>query len=94
MKTSNNLNEPTEVCPTCGYMRCEIKPQVTLDQLPERGYVRQKLLNQLIPFSPATLWRKVGKGEFPKPHKLSDRVTAWRIDDVKQWFAERDSASD
>ncbi len=31
-----------------------------------------------LPFSAPTLWRKVKAGTFPKPIKLSDRVTAWK----------------
>ncbi len=40
----------------------------------------------LVPFSSATLWRKVKAGDFPAPTKLSERVTAWRVEDVRQWL--------
>lgn len=40
----------------------------------------------IVPFSSATLWRKVKSGEFPAPSKLSERVTAWRVEDVRQWL--------
>jgi prophage regulatory protein len=40
-----------------------------------------------VPFSPATLWRKVRAGEFPAPVKLSERVTAWNVGDVRRWLA-------
>ncbi|MBT9486799.1 MAG: AlpA family phage regulatory protein [Rubrivivax sp.] len=40
----------------------------------------------IVPFSSATLWRKVRAGEFPAPVKLSDRVTAWRCEDVAAWI--------
>lgn len=43
----------------------------------------------LVPFSSATLWRKVNAGEFPKPVKLSERVTAWRFEDVRAWLDSR-----
>ena len=36
----------TELCPTCGQLRCPNEIQAILDKLP-RGYVRQKLLNEL-----------------------------------------------
>ena len=32
----------------------------------------------IVPFSSATLWRKVKTGAFPSPVKLSERVTAFR----------------
>jgi prophage regulatory protein len=72
------------------------------DGLPEAGYVRQADLvgakergpdkparRGLIPFSATTLWRKVNSKEFPAPVKLSDNVTAWRVEDVRQWLASR-----
>jgi prophage regulatory protein len=43
----------------------------------------------LLPASPATIWRKVKKGTFPKPVKLGDNITAWRMDDVESWLAAR-----
>lgn len=40
----------------------------------------------ILPVSNATLWRRVKEGTFPKPVKLSERVTAWRVEDVRQWL--------
>jgi prophage regulatory protein len=80
---------PAELCPQCGQVRCPNTIQIILDQLPQRGFVRQKLLNELLPFSPATLWRKVSSGDFPKPHKISERVTGWRVEDIRRWFIDR-----
>jgi len=57
--------------------------------LPESGFVRQRELLNSIPFSPATLWRKVKKGEFPRPVKLSDHITAWHVDAIRQWIESR-----
>ncbi len=56
-------------------------------QLPSVGYIRQSELLQFIPFSKATLWRKCANSEFPRPIKLSQRVTAWRVEDVRAWIA-------
>lgn len=64
--------------------------------LPATGFVR---LAQLVhdprkpekvaplPFSKATLWRMVNAGKFPAPVKLSERITAWRVEDVHAWIA-------
>ncbi|PJB70487.1 MAG: AlpA family transcriptional regulator [Alphaproteobacteria bacterium CG_4_9_14_3_um_filter_47_13] len=58
-----------------------------LGKLPADGYVRlSELIPNPIPFSPATLWRKVKDGTFPAPVKLSERVTAWRVEDVRAWM--------
>ena len=68
------------------------KHRTPVDALPASGFVRQSvLLSQLLPFSAATLWRKVRAGTFPAPVKLSERVTAWRIEDVRSWMACRPS---
>lgn len=61
-----------------------------IGQLPATGYVRQsQLIPVIVPFSSATLWRKVKAGTFPAPVKLSERVTAWRADDVRAWMQAR-----
>jgi prophage regulatory protein len=62
--------------------------------MPSTGYVRQvdlvgdrkKSVRGIIPFSPATLWRKVKAREFPQPVKLSAGVTAWRVEDIRSWM--------
>lgn len=60
----------------------------TFDNLPATGYVRQaQLIPAPVPFSSATLWRKCKSGDFPKPVKLSERVTAWKVEDVRHWLA-------
>ena len=66
------------------------KQAATLGTLPSTGYVRQsQLVPHIIPFSPATLWRKVKAGQFPRPVKLSERVTAWAVGDVREWMESR-----
>ncbi len=55
--------------------------------LPAEGFVRQAaLIPGIVPFSPATLWRKVNSKDFPAPVKLSERITAWRVEDVRDWL--------
>lgn len=60
-----------------------VKPQ------PSDRFIRQPEVLAMIPFSPATLWRKVTAGHFPAPVKLSSRVTAWRLSEVKKWMDEK-----
>lgn len=65
--------------------------------LPETGYVRLPLLVGdakagklgILPFSASTLWRRVKAGTFPAPIKLSARVTAWKVESVRQWLDEQ-----
>lgn len=73
------------------------KPYLTIkppafDVLPDSAFIRESQLvydprrpefPAPLPFSAATLWRMVAAGSFPKPLKLSPRVTAWRVADVR-----------
>ena len=59
----------------------------TFDGLADAAFVRQaRLIPDVVPFSSATLWRMVAAGKFPAPVKLSERVTAWRVGDVREWL--------
>lgn len=76
-------------------------PILGFDQLPDSGWVRESQLVQSpkrpgngapLPFSAPTLWRMVRTGKFPKPHKLSTRVTAWRVSQVREWMTAQAAA--
>ncbi len=52
-----------------------------------KGPVRPRpAVASVVPISAATLWRKVKAGEFPRPVKLYERVTAWRAEEVREWL--------
>ena len=36
-----------------------------------------------IPVSKSTWWAGVKSGRFPKPVKLGPRITAWRVEDIR-----------
>ena len=59
-------------------------------------FLRVKDLIKFLTLSQSTIWRKVRAGEFPKPVKLSDAVTAWKTSDVIAWIKNvgNDSALD
>jgi prophage regulatory protein len=42
-----------------------------------------------LPVSQATIWRWVKEGRFPKPFKLSERITVWNIEDIDVFMAEK-----
>lgn len=65
------------------------------DALPDSAFIRESQLVQSpkrpdtpapLPFSAPTLWRKVKAGTFPKPIKLSERVTGWNVGAVRAWM--------
>lgn len=42
-----------------------------------------------LPVSPATIWRWVREGKFPKPFKLGESVTVWDAAEVEAFIAQR-----
>jgi prophage regulatory protein len=69
--------------------------QSVFDALPNSAFIREAQLVQSpkrpdtpapLPFSAPTLWRKVKAGTFPKPTKLSQRVTAFNVGEVRAWM--------
>ena len=66
------------------------------DRLPDSAWLREAQLVRSpnnpdsaiapLPFSAPTLWRMVKLGKFPKPTKLSTRVTAWQAGQVRAWM--------
>lgn len=61
-----------------------------LHNLPETGFLRlpqivgNKKTNTpaLIPVSKTSWWNGVKSGKYPKPVKLGERTTAWRLEDI------------
>lgn len=61
--------------------------------LPETGFVRlshiignsktNPPIPAIIPVSKSTWWAGVKSGRFPKPIKLGPRITAWRVEDIR-----------
>ena len=39
--------------------------------------------------SPATLYRMISSGAFPRPVRIGVRATGWRSDEVDEWLASR-----
>jgi predicted DNA-binding transcriptional regulator AlpA len=58
------------------------------DGLSDNALIRLDNLHslRLVPFSSSTVWRKVRKGDFPAPIKISAGVTAWRVGDIREWL--------
>lgn len=66
--------------------------------LPETGYLRlwqiigdanaKPPIPAVIPVSKSTWWSGIKTGRYPKPTKLSARVTAWRVEDIRALIAQ------
>lgn len=57
--------------------------------LPDTGFLRQPQVLSFVPISKSTLWRRVQARTFPRPVKLSERVTVWRAEDIRDWIEQQ-----
>ena len=65
----------------------------TNSQLPDTGFLRlshiignpkaKPPISAIIPVSKSTWWAGIKSGRFPKPVKLGPRITAWRVEDIR-----------
>jgi predicted DNA-binding transcriptional regulator AlpA len=65
-----------------------------MHQLPDTGYLRlpqiignpraRPPLPARIPVGKSTWWQGVKSGRFPQPVKLGPRITAWRVEDIRE----------
>lgn len=56
---------------------------VDMAQLPDTGFLRINDVLRLFPVSRSTWWAGVKSGRYPKAVKLGPRVTAWRVEDIR-----------
>lgn len=54
------------------------------DSLPDSANVRQPVVEALFACSAATVWRRVKNRTLPAPRKLSERVTAWQVGELRR----------
>ena len=52
-------------------------------------YLSDKQLAERFSVGRATIWRWIKDQNFPKPIKLSENCTRWRLSDVEQWETTR-----
>lgn len=87
MKVTANTGKPIKIADAqAGIL-------ATYGALPATGYVRLSDLRPIIPLSDSTIWRRVRLGTFPAPVKLSERITAWKAEDVRRWLDEQGQAA-
>ena len=100
MSLKRTESKPAEASAVCKLAADDIS--LVFDELPDSAYVREAQLVKsskpsnpkrpksppIFPFSSATLWRKVSDGSFPKPVKLSSRVTAWQVGSIRKFIKE------
>ncbi|MBK67938.1 MAG: transcriptional regulator [Rickettsiales bacterium] len=57
--------------------------------LPETGFVRLPVVLKVFPVSKSTWWSGVKEGHYPKPVKLGPKITAWRVEDIRELIASK-----
>jgi predicted DNA-binding transcriptional regulator AlpA len=62
-------------------------PLKNFDQLPNSAHVRLPIVTALFACSPATVWRGVRTGRFPKPRKHFQRATCWNVGELRAALA-------
>lgn len=48
-----------------------------------------KTKSGLLPVTAVTIWRWARDGRFPKPIRLSNKVTVWSAEEVRAWQDQR-----
>lgn len=54
-----------------------------IQELPQTGLLRIKQVLRFVPVSRSNWWAGVKSGKYPKPMKLSERVTVWKLSDIR-----------
>ena len=52
--------------------------------LPDSGFIRLPTILKIIPISKSSWWAGVKSGRYPKSIKISQRTTAWKIEDIRK----------
>ena len=70
-----------------------------MHMFPETGYLRLSQIignakadppiPPIVPVSKSTWWAGGKIGRYPKPVKLGPRITAWRVEDIRAFIANR-----
>lgn len=66
-----------------------------MNQLPETGFLRlpqilgdpRRGIPPIIPIKKTCWWNGVKSGRFPQPVRFGQRVTAWRVEDIRALIA-------
>lgn len=51
------------------------------------SFLRLPAVQRRVPWSRATIHRKVRCGQFPAPHRIGDRSIAWLESEINAWIA-------
>lgn len=84
------LHADSQTAPGATHHSAETRRQASrssFDTLPATAYMRLPQVLEIIPISPATLWRWVKQRRIAAPVKLGEQVSAWKVGDIRDWLA-------
>ena len=61
---------------------------MSIEVLPETGFVRLSTVLRVIPVSRSSWWQGVKSGKYPTPIKISANTTAWKAEDIRDLIAQ------
>ena len=64
----------------------ERKSQITIEPLPAEGFARLTQVLHARGIGKTCLWDGIKEGRFPKPVKISPRVSVWRVEDIREFI--------
>jgi prophage regulatory protein len=56
-------------------------------------YQTRQQLEKLFKVSPATIYRWIKEGSFPKPVRLGANMVRWKASDIEAWMLEKEMAA-
>ena len=56
--------------------------------------IKLPAVKRITTFSSATIYRLIDKGEFPKQIKLTERSSAWSLEEIYSWIEEKKDSRD
>ena len=56
-------------------------------------YQTRQQLEKLFKVSPATIYRWIKEGRFPKPIRLGANMVRWKAADIEVWITDRESTN-
>ena len=57
----------------------------------ESPYQTRHQLEKLFKVSPATIYRWIKEGNFPKPVRLGANMVRWKASDIEAWMTDRET---
>ena len=54
-------------------------------------YQTRHQLEKLLKVSPATIYRWIKEGKFPKPVRLGANMVRWKASDIEAWMTDRET---